>query len=591
MPSVVFPFSAIVGQERLKLALRLVAVDPKIGGVLVRGPKGIAKSTAARSLAALLERAEGRAVPFIDLPLGATEDRVIGTLDVTRALREGTRHFQPGLLASAHAGILYVDEVNLLTDYLVDIILDAAASGVLVIERDGISERLPARFQLVGTMNPEEGELRPQLLDRFALCADLEDLATSAERSLAVRRRLRFDEAHEAFWREFEREESTEAERLLAARRVLGRLELSDALLEAASRHAIKYGAVGLRPDLILCRAARAHAALRGADDVAWKDFEAVEALVLAHRRTIPPDEGTPAPDNRPPTAPPPSGAPVNQVDDRDRRWQPRIDAPAPRDVDRSPAPRISDVATGRSRDHRLRLVTVPDGRLRRSVPHRSSLGVDVRATLVGRALEGADVLRSAVRLDRPPVLTVVCADASGSMGGARRMAYAKGVLANAMLRAYQRRHVFALVAFRGGAACEVLGPTRGLRTMLRGVDALRTGGATSVAAGLEATGALVKRERARRARMVVNLVLVTDGRANRSLHGGHPLEEARIAAGCVATIPGMRALVVDSDVGSLRLGLVAPLAAALGARVEALPGSGAKRQRRDLCDAPERPR
>src|SRR5262249_43452909 len=156
------------------------------------------------SIAGLLERLEGRRVPFVDLPLGATEDRVIGTLDVTRALREGERRFQPGLLATAHGGVLYVDEVNLLTDYLVDIILDAAASGVLIVERDGLSERGPARVQLVGTMNPEEGELRPQLLDRFALCADLADLVVASERSLAVRRRLSFDESPEAFWGEFE---------------------------------------------------------------------------------------------------------------------------------------------------------------------------------------------------------------------------------------------------------------------------------------------------------------------------------------------------------------------------------------------------
>ncbi|MBI2204562.1 MAG: AAA family ATPase [Candidatus Rokubacteria bacterium] len=578
MSPTVFPFTAVVGQERLKLALRLVAVDPRIGGVLVRGPKGIAKSTAARSIAALLARVDGRAVPFVDLPLGATEDRVVGSLDVTRALRDGERRFQPGLLATAHGGVLYVDEVNLLTDYLVDIILDAAATGVLVVERDGVSERLAARFQLVGTMNPEEGELRPQLLDRFALCADLEDLTSAEERSLAVRRRLRFDEDADAFWREFGAEETAEVERLVTARHALPRLALPDALLDAASAHAIAQGAVGLRSDLILCRAARAHAALSGADEVTWKDVEAVEALVLAHRRTQPPDDGAPARGDTPPPNPPAPGPPRAPTDDRERRWQPRLDAPAPRDARSPNVPRASHgPTTGRSRDRRRRLVPLADGRLRRALAHRGDLGVDVHATLLGRALEGPQALRSVLRLDRPPMFTIVCADASGSMGGGRRMAYAKGVLASAMIRAYQRRHTFALVAFRGAAACEVVGPTRGLRTMLHRIDALRTGGTTSVAAGLERTMMLIARERRREPALATSVIVVTDGRANRSVHGAHPLVEATAAARRLAAMPGLRSRVVDSDAGMVRLGLAESLAAALGADVEPLPGRSSR--------------
>lgn len=568
----VFPFSAIVGHERLKLALRLVAVDPNIGGVLVRGPKGIAKSTAARSLARLLERVEGRQVPFVDLPLGASEDRVVGTLDVTRALREGERRFQPGLLGSAHGGVLYVDEVNLLTDYLVDVLLDAAASGVLVVERDGISERHPARFQLIGTMNPEEGELRPQLLDRFALCCDLEDLVSAEERSLAVRRRLAFDEDPDAFEREFAAEETLEVERLAAARRRLSAVGLPEDLVEAVSRHALAHGALGLRADLIMCRAARAHASLGGAAETSWKDVETIEELVLAHRRTHPPEDRGPSPAVPPDPSPaPPARDDRPSADHGERRWQPRLDAAAPRDPEIgasftrvAPAPRLS-------RDRRFRMVPLMDGRLRRSVPYRPELRLDAPATLLGRAVTGAPVLRSAIRLDRPPVLTVVAVDSSGSMGGRHRIAYAKGLLARAMVRAYQRRHRFALVAFRGASPCEIVEPTRALQTMLGRVDALRTGGATSIAIGLEAVWALIGTERRRLPSLLVNLVLVTDGRANRSVHGLSPLEEALAEARRLSELPGVQATVVDAENGTLRLGLAGEVARALGASVERL--------------------
>ncbi len=219
------------------------------------------------------------------------------------------------------------------------------------------------------------------------------------------------------------------------------------------------------------------------------------------------------------------------------------------------------------------------DGRLRQVVPYRSELGLDVRATLVGRAVTGAPVLRSAARLDRPPVLTVVCVDASGSMGGRRRIAYAKGLLARAMLRASQRRHRFALVAFRGGAPCEVVEPTRGLQQVLRRVDALRTGGATSIAAGLEAARALIATERRRQRSLVVNFVLVTDGRANRSVRGRPPLEEALASARRLRGLPGVLATVVDAEGGMLRLGLAGTVARALGASIEPL-GTGREGRR-----------
>jgi magnesium chelatase subunit I len=190
-----FPFSAVVGQDELKLALLLNALDPAVGGVLLRGQKGSAKSTLARALAALLP---GQA-PFVELPVGATEDRLVGTLDLGAALTGGERRFQPGLLSAAHGGVLYVDEVNLLPDHLVDVLLDVAASGINLVEREGVSHRHPSRFVLIGSMNPEEGDLRPQLLDRFGLAVDVTAPVDPEERAEAVKRRLAFDATPAAF--------------------------------------------------------------------------------------------------------------------------------------------------------------------------------------------------------------------------------------------------------------------------------------------------------------------------------------------------------------------------------------------------------
>jgi magnesium chelatase subunit D len=226
------------------------------------------------------------------------------------------------------------------------------------------------------------------------------------------------------------------------------------------------------------------------------------------------------------------------------------------------------------SRDRRFRIVPTADGGLRRNVPYRPELKIDVRATLVGRGVTGAPVLRSAVRLGRPPALTVLVVDLSGSMGGRRRIGYAKGLLARAMLKAYQRRHRFALVGFRGGPPCEVIEPTHALQTMLSRVDALRTGGATSIAGGLDAVGALIAVERRRLPSLVVNVVLITDGRATRSVRGRPPLEEALASARRLGELPGVQATVVDAEGGLLRLGLAAAVGRAMGASTEPLrPG------------------
>ncbi|MFY1054179.1 ATP-binding protein [Ectopseudomonas khazarica] len=275
-----FPLAAVVGADSLKLALCLAAIDPAIGGVLIEGPRGMAKSTLARGLADLLDG--GR---FVTLPLGASEERIVGTLDLDAALGQGQARFSPGLLARADAGVLYVDEVNLLPDHLVDLLLDAAASGVNHVERDGISHRHAARFVLIGTMNVEEGELRPQLLDRFGLNLALDGQPQPAERAEIVRRRLAFDASPDAFVQRWQAEQQALATRCQSARQQLAAIALDDASLGEISQRCFAAGVDGLRADLVWLRAARAHAAWRGAGAIEPVDIDAVEDFVLRHRR------------------------------------------------------------------------------------------------------------------------------------------------------------------------------------------------------------------------------------------------------------------------------------------------------------------
>ncbi|MBB5419992.1 ATP-binding protein [Paraburkholderia atlantica] len=276
----VFPFAALIGQTSLQQALVLAAIDPGLGGVLISGPRGTAKSTAARALAELLP--EGQ---LVNLPLGASEDRLIGTLDIETVLRDGSVRFSPGLLAKAHRGVLYVDEVNLLPDALVDALLDAAASGVNTVERDGVSHSHDASFVLIGTMNPEEGELRPQLIDRFGLMVELQNAFEPQVRQAIVKARFAFDLDPAGFRAAYADQQASYVQRIRSARAALPLLWFDDAVHARVSTLCIDAAVDGLRADLVMLRAARALAAFEQADAVTVGHLERVADAVLLHRR------------------------------------------------------------------------------------------------------------------------------------------------------------------------------------------------------------------------------------------------------------------------------------------------------------------
>jgi len=576
----IYPFSAIVGQELLRLALVLCAVRPEIGGVLIRGEKGTAKSTAVRGLASVLSEAGfGR---LVELPIGATEDRVIGSLDLQRVLRDGEHAFTPGLLAEAHGGVLYVDEVNLLHDHLVDVLLDAAAMGRVHIERDGVSHSHEAKFMLVGTMNPEEGELRPQLLDRFGLTVDVRASRDVDERADVIRQRMAFEADPSGFARRYAEQDAALAQRIADARFAVGDVVLPERELRRIASLCAAFGVDGMRADLVLARAAVAHAAWRGADVVDEEDIRVAAQLALPHRRRRDPfdepeldaqklDEALAQADDPQPEPDPPGGGVSNP---EERRSESRT----------SPSPTRPSAPP--SAPFRTRLLTVPgvgDGAPGRRSRARNSSGAVVSAHptdgfgvhLFGTVLAAArrvpapgpprvesDDLRRAIREGREANLVIFVVDASGSMAARDRMAAVSGATLSLLRDAYQRRDKVAVITFRGDGAEVLLPPTSSTHIASRRLARFETGGKTPLAQGLLAAGRMVARERVREPARRSLVVVLTDGRAT---GGPDPVGRAGRAADLLV-VEGASAIVVDCETSYVRLGLAEQLASRLGA-------------------------
>ncbi|MFD5766782.1 putative cobaltochelatase [Streptomyces sp. NPDC127049] len=639
-----YPFTAVVGMDDLRLALLLNAVSPAVGGVLVRGEKGTAKSTAVRALAELLPEvavvagcrfscdpaspdpgcpdgphgdgaSDARPARMVELPVGASEDRLVGSLDIEKALADGVKAFEPGLLAAAHRGILYVDEVNLLSDHLIDHLLDAAAMGASHVEREGVSVRHAARFLLVGTMNPEEGELRPQLLDRFGLTVEVAASRVPEERVEVVRRRLAFEDDPAGFAARWAGEEAALRSRIVAAREALPRVTLGDAVLLQIAATCAAFEVDGMRADIVMARTATALAAWAGREEVTSEDVRQAALLALPHRRrrnpfdapgmdedkldeTLerfqgeePDDDPDPGPDGPGDGGPggggvPPQGGegPAPETDGVPEGAPEQAPAPGSGAGERAAVkaaepfrtkmlsvPGLGEGAAGRrsrarTEHGRTTGATRPRGALtklhlsatvRAAAPHQRARGRSGAGLVVRR-----DDLRQAVREGREGNLVLFVVDASGSMAARKRMGAVKGAVLSLLLDAYQRRDKVGLVTFRGRGAELALPPTSSVDAAAARLEELPTGGRTPLAAGLLKAHDVLRVERLRDPSRRALLVVVTDGRAT----GGGPdpvglaARAARLHAG-----EGTASVVVDCEAGPVRLGLAGNLARDLG--------------------------
>jgi magnesium chelatase subunit D len=647
-----FPFTAVVGQDDLRLALLLNAVSPAVSGVLVRGEKGTAKSTAVRALAALLpevavvpgcrfscdpaapdpscpdgphEPGAGTARParMVELPVGASEDRLVGALDIERALAEGVKAFEPGLLAAAHRGILYVDEVNLLHDHLIDVLLDAAAMGASYVEREGVSVRHAARFLLVGTMNPEEGELRPQLLDRFGLTIEVTASREPDRRVEVVRRRLAYDDDPAGFAARWADEEAAVRQRIVAARELLPSVRLGDGALRQIAATCAAFEVDGMRADIVMARTATALAAWAGRTEVLAEDVRQAALLALPHRRRRSPfdapgldedkldetleqfsgegegeGDDDPGPDgpgggggSRPPSEGPEGGDTGAQPETGDtgesgesqRPGQPQPSGPGAGAGEQSAVraaepfrtkvlsvPGLGEGAAGRRSRARTEHGRTTGARRPQGALTKLHLAATVQAAAPHQRARGRsgpglvvrrDDLRQATREGREGNLVLFVVDASGSMAARQRMGAVKGAVLSLLLDAYQRRDKVGLVTFRGSGADVALPPTSSVDAAAARLQSLPTGGRTPLAAGLLKAHEVLRVERLRDPARRPLVVVVTDGRAT---GGPEPVALAGRAARLFAA-GGVACVVVDCESGPVRLGLAGRLAGELG--------------------------
>jgi magnesium chelatase subunit D len=609
-----YPFSAVVGQDDLKLALLLTAVDPTIGGVLIKGERGTAKTTIARGLATLLPATSaGVRAPFVELPLGATEDRVVGSLDVNKALREGDTQLRSGVLARANGGVLYVDEVNLLPDHLVDLLLDAAATGWVTVERDGVSAGEAARFVLVGTMNPEEGELRPQFLDRFGLSVIVQGLNTQEERMAAVNKRLEFDASPDAVIAAARPAEDSLRTAIIEARARLLTLPVTAAHLSIVTAICAEQSLDGIRGDLAIVKTARALAAWEQATEIGADHIRRATAFALPHRMRRRPPATT---SSRKPQSTPPASANygpgfANGAPNRDgansnptaQQAPVSIAAGVAEGAPTSAAGTISTAAHGATvasvvpgtptnapQPMAINLVTdlidretsgrrgtgsVASRRATRATPYDQTGTLAINETLTTAAVRGRRVGERGIALaasdlmqhgrngpGRSSVLFLV--DASASMVTQRRLELAKGAVLGLLKSNYQHRDEVALMVFRGEGVDLVMPFTSGVEGVEEVLTGVPTGGRTPLARALtQAADVLHTRENSL-------LIIFTDGRANVSLADGDPWQES-LAAAAQLKESCAGAVVVDCEPGPIFLGRARQLAAALDAECIAL--------------------
>jgi len=643
----VYPFTAIVGQERMKKALVLNLINPKLGGVLIRGEKGTAKSTAVRALANLLpeiEVVEGckfKCNPdnrnelceecreklneeslrvsrikmrVVDLPVSATEDRVVGTLDIEHAIKKGEKRFDPGVLAMAHRGILYVDEINLLDDHLVDVLLDSAAMGVNTVEREGISYSHPANFVLVGTMNPEEGELRPQLLDRFGLCVDVKGISDVSRRVELIKYRLSYEADPEAFAANWQAAEAELCGQILNAKQLLSEVRILDDMLELISQICVDMGVDGHRADITMMKASITLAAFNGRTDVREEDVKEAAELVLSHRmRRKPFDSHSDKQDkldesienHREKQKEKEKNKQEQQKQERKENPEKPHEHPEEQQPDNTQnqtegqpdASSETVFATGGSYQIKqltpefLRadrkgsgrrsktLTSSKQGRyIKSTIPHEKTTDLAFDATLraaapyqLTREKNGNSIIihesdfRKKVREKKIGNLVLFVVDASGSMGARQRMVASKGAVLSILMDAYQKRDKVGLIAFKGNSAELLLPPTSSIELAQKYLQEMPTGGKTPLSRGLVKGYEVIKTELRRDPDTCPFMVLISDGRANVSMNGEPPLQEITTVASRLKE-EGIQSAVIDTESSMIKFGLAQQISTALGA-------------------------
>ncbi|MGD6932700.1 MAG: putative cobaltochelatase [Candidatus Bathyarchaeia archaeon] len=632
----IYPFSAIVGQEKMKLALILNVINPKIGGVLLRGEKGTGKSITVRALANLLPEVQAvagcpfhcdpnkpkdlcddclsraaqgkqlpvtqRSVAVVELPVGATEDRLVGTIDIEKAIKTGQKHFEPGILAEANRNILYIDEVNLLDDHLVDVLLDSAAMGVNYVEREGVSFCHPSQFILIGTMNPEEGELRPQLLDRFALSVEVKGIPYKEARAEIIRRRVAYENDPVSFVDSQFESQNQMRQKIRDATSLLPKVQLSSDLLNLITQICTDLGVDGHRADITMYKTACTLAAFNGRTEVIEEDIKEAAELVLPHRHRRQPFEepnleqqqiqdsvqkwrqNKQTSQSQPETEP---ENPENSSDSPQQQESPGkeqvFQADQPYTVKPFHAPVLDEMhrtSTGRrsktlsdTKKGRYVASTIPKGKisdlafdatLRAAAPFQSRRRQESAS---GNALlvENYD-LREKIRETKMGNLILFVVDGSGSMAAEERMTATKGAVLSLLLDAYQRRDRVGMVVFRKNKAELVLPPTNSVDLAQKCLTQLPTGGRTPMAHGLKLGMETIKDCMRRDREAVPLLVLVSDGRANVPLNGGDPVEEAKNVAREIAS-KNIPSIALDTEQCFLPFGLVKQVSTEMNGR------------------------
>ncbi len=535
---VVFPFTAIVGQELMKKALIVNAIDPTIGGVLINGDKGTGKSTAVRALADLLPKikvVEGcpfnchpedlrlmckscqeryeregqlpyieRKMEIVDMPLSATEDMVVGTIDIKRALKEGIKALEPGILARANRNILYIDEVNLLDDHLVNILLDSAAMGVNIVEREGISLYHPARFILVGTMNPEEGNLRPQLLDRFGLCVEVNALSSKEDRIKIVKYRRVFDTDPWKFEEQFKEEQEKLRKRIINAQAALSKVKISNEILESIVEITTSLGIKTHRADIVMEKTVRALAALSGRDYVTEDDIKEAAILALSHRiRQKPFENSTPL--RKEMLEAILHGKTRDEVSDFEENAEVKKKDILKLDANTS----LHGKDFPRTNGERGLYIKARESENPTSIAVDATLRKAVRET--GKLEVLPEHLMEKVRITKGKALYIILLDSSSSMRMEKKIKFAKTLAWILLKRTYEKKNSVALVTFRDHDAEVLVPPTSDVTKIENALENLPTGGKTPLTPALYKAFEIAKKE----TNVIPTVILISDGRGN----------------------------------------------------------------------------